>query len=212
MPENIKTLDKSKTFTDKVVEKTFVGIAAEHYKSGVVPTTDVVKRCGNMYTASLYGALASLLGNVDAGTLVRAPASVWENADALQTNKRIGMYAYGSGCAASFFAIRVAGSTAEIHSKLDLTARLEAMEVVPCEDYVTALKVCRAIEQNRDRTDVDRLAPRGQPQRRRVHALGLARQHLAWRLLPFRDRQHVQAKVQAGSRLSGERWRKPWHG
>jgi hydroxymethylglutaryl-CoA synthase len=45
------------------VEKTFLGIAASHYDSAVVPGTDCVKRCGNMYTASLYGALASLLSS-----------------------------------------------------------------------------------------------------------------------------------------------------
>lgn len=126
VPENVATLDRTKTYTDKVVEKTFVGVAAEHYKSAVTPGSDCVQRCGNMYTASLYGALASVVGGAPEG---------------LEVGKRIGLYAFGSGCAASFFALRVNGSTKEIASKLQLKERLAAMDVRPCEEYVTALKL-----------------------------------------------------------------------
>ena len=111
---------------DKVVEKTFLTHAADAYKSQVVPGTDCVKRCGNMYTASLYGAFASLIANVES--------------DAIQ-GKRIGLFAFGSGCAASFFGVRINGSTENIRSKMNLIKRLEAMDVVPCQDYVTALKL-----------------------------------------------------------------------
>lgn len=51
------------------------------------------------------------------------------------------MYAFGSGCAASFYAIRAIGSTKEISEKMNLKARLASMDVRPCEEYVTALKV-----------------------------------------------------------------------
>ncbi|WVQ69689.1 hydroxymethylglutaryl-CoA synthase [Kwoniella botswanensis] len=125
VPETI-SVEKTKTYTDKVVEKTFVGIASEHYKSAVVPGSDCVARCGNMYTASLYGALASVLASAPEG---------------LETGKRIGMYAFGSGCAASFYALRVVGSTKEIAGKLQLKERLASMDVRPCEEYVTALKL-----------------------------------------------------------------------
>jgi hydroxymethylglutaryl-CoA synthase len=80
-----------------------------------------------MYTGSLYGGLASLLSRVDSETL---------------QGKRVSMFAFGSGCAASFFALRVVGSTAEISEKLDLIERLAAMKVVPVEEYVSAMKVC----------------------------------------------------------------------
>lgn len=82
-----------------------------------------------MYTASLYGALASLIANIDS--------------DSIQ-GKRIGMYAFGSGCAASFYGLRINGSTEEIRTKLDLQKRLAAMEVVPCQDYVDALNTREA--------------------------------------------------------------------
>ncbi|KAL7424600.1 3-hydroxy-3-methylglutaryl coenzyme A synthase [Cryptotrichosporon argae] len=119
-------LDKSKTYTDKAVEKAFVGLADAHYRSAVVPGSDCVKRCGNMYTASLYGALASVLANVDSAAL---------------QGKKIGMYAFGSGCAASFYGLKVVGSTAAIQNALNLKERLAAMDVVPCQDYVDALKL-----------------------------------------------------------------------
>ncbi|OCF39192.1 hydroxymethylglutaryl-CoA synthase [Kwoniella heveanensis CBS 569] len=125
VPETVST-DKTKTYTDKAVEKTFVGVAAEHYKSAVVPGSDCVARCGNMYTASLYGALASVIASAPEG---------------LETGKRIGMYAFGSGCAASFYALRVNGSTKEIADKMQLKERLASMDVRPCEEYVTALKL-----------------------------------------------------------------------
>lgn len=126
VPESIKSLDKTKTYTDKAVEKTFIGVAGNHYKSAITPGSDCVQRCGNMYTASLYGALASVLCSAPEG---------------IETGKRIGMYAFGSGCAASFYSLRVNGSTKEIAEKIQLKERLAAMDVRPCEEYVTALKL-----------------------------------------------------------------------
>ena len=70
IPSTIQSLDRSKTYTDKTVEKAFVGLAAEHYKSAVVPSVDCVQRCGNMYTASLYGALASVICSAPNGLKV----------------------------------------------------------------------------------------------------------------------------------------------
>ncbi|OWZ55576.1 hydroxymethylglutaryl-CoA synthase [Cryptococcus neoformans 125.91] len=126
VPESIQSLDKTKTYTDKTVEKAFIGVASEHYKSAVVPGSYCVARCGNMYTASLYGALASVIAS---------------NPEGIEVGKRIGMYAFGSGCAASFFALRVAGSTKEIAEKLQLKERLASMDVRPCQEYVNALKL-----------------------------------------------------------------------
>jgi hydroxymethylglutaryl-CoA synthase len=52
------------------------------------------------------------------------------------------MYAFGSGCAASFYGLRVNGSTKEMSDKMQLKERLASMDVRPCEEYVEALKVC----------------------------------------------------------------------
>lgn len=112
--------------TDKAVEKTFIGLAKAAFANQVEPSMHCARRCGNMYTASLYGGLASLVSAIE-------PAQL--------KGKRISLFAYGSGCASSFFGIRVKGDTTEIREKLDLLKRLESMNVVPCQDYVDALHV-----------------------------------------------------------------------
>lgn len=163
VPESIQSLDKTKTYTDKTVEKAFIGVAAEHYKSAVVPGSDYVARCGNMYTASLYGALASVIAN---------------NPEGIEVGKRIGMYAFGSGCAASFFALRVAGSTKEIAEKMQLKERLASMNVRSCQEYVDALKVSsRCCTKEVTLTVIT--ASRREPQCCQVHAPGIPGQHLA---------------------------------
>ena len=76
IPKDFAQLEKEKTFTDKTVEKAFIALAKDHYKKSVWPGSDCVRRCGNMYTASLYGGLAALLSNVSSEELVRSGSSV----------------------------------------------------------------------------------------------------------------------------------------
>jgi hydroxymethylglutaryl-CoA synthase len=104
-----------------------MAIGKEDYAERVAPSMRCAARCGNMYTASLYGGLSSLLSTVEPQQL---------------KGKRISMYAFGSGCASSFFTLRVKGDTSEIREKLDLLNRLESMKVVPCQEFVDALAVC----------------------------------------------------------------------
>jgi hydroxymethylglutaryl-CoA synthase len=125
-PDALKAMDYQASLTDKNVEKTFIGIAKAAFDKSVEPSMACARRCGNMYTASLYGGLASLLASVPAAEL---------------KGKRITMFAYGSGLASSFYAIRVKGDTSAIAKKMDLLARLGSMKVVPCQDYVDALKL-----------------------------------------------------------------------
>jgi hydroxymethylglutaryl-CoA synthase len=128
-PDELAALPYEKSVTDKSVEKTFIGIAKDAYKRVVDPSMRCAKRCGNMYTGSLYGGLASLVSVVPPEQLL---------------NKRISMFAFGSGSAASFYAIRVKGSTAHIRQTMDLLNRLQSMKVVPCEEYVEAMKLREA--------------------------------------------------------------------
>ncbi len=124
--EELLALTYKQSLTDKSIEKTFVPIAKDLYKKGVEPGLACAKRCGNMYTGSLYGGLASLLSRVDS--------------DALQ-DKRVSFFAFGSGCAASFFSVKIVGSTRLISEKMDLLRRLAEMKIVPCEEYVAGMKV-----------------------------------------------------------------------
>ena len=114
------------SLTDKNLEKTFMAVAKAQFENTVEKGMRCARRCGNMYTASLYGGLASLLASVE-------PAEL--------RGKRISMFAFGSGLASSFFTIKVKGDTTEIREKMDLIRRLESMKVVPCQEYVDALNV-----------------------------------------------------------------------
>lgn len=128
--ESIKAIPYAASLTDKVLEKSFITFAKSAYQSKVNPSLLCAKRCGNMYTASLYGGLASLLSSISPEEL---------------KGKRISMFAYGSGLASSFFVIRVKGDTTEMREKLDLVKRLASIKVVPCQEYVEALKVCNTL-------------------------------------------------------------------
>lgn len=120
VPAEIKAVDYKTSLTDKNVEKTFGALAKKRIASRVQPSMDVPTQCGNMYCASLYSGLCSLLTNVDSATL---------------QGKRIGLFSYGSGLASSLFSVRVRGSTEEMKSKLNLQQRLSARHVVAPEMY-----------------------------------------------------------------------------
>ena len=51
------------------------------------------------------------------------------------------MYAFGGGCAASFFTARVKGDTSQIRETMDLIDRLSRMKVVSPQEFVDALQV-----------------------------------------------------------------------
>ena len=103
-----------------------MALSKADYAARVAPSMRCAARCGNMYTASLYGCLASLLASVEPETLL---------------NKRVSLFSFGSGCASSFWTLRVKGDTSEIKQKMDLIDRLAQMKVVPCQDFVDALAV-----------------------------------------------------------------------
>lgn len=92
----------------------------KRFASRVQPAIQVPTMCGNMYSGSVWGGLISLLSNV--------------SSDELQ-GKRIGVFSYGSGLAASLLSFKVNGSTKDIVEKVDLHKRLDAREVVPPQTY-----------------------------------------------------------------------------
>ncbi|GAA5903740.1 hypothetical protein JCM6882_003401 [Rhodosporidiobolus microsporus] len=126
VPSHLGELPRDQTLLNKEVEKTFTTLSAASFKEKVGPATLTSKKLGNLYTGSLYAALASLLDTVDSATL---------------QGKRVAMYSYGSGLAASFFSLKVKGDTSEIHEKLQLKARLEKNQVRSCEEFIEALKL-----------------------------------------------------------------------
>ncbi|KAJ7917543.1 hydroxymethylglutaryl-CoA synthase [Mycena leptocephala] len=125
-PEAFLSATHAASLKDKNVEKTFVAAGKKSFAQKVDPTMACSRRLGNMYTASLYGCLASLLSTVPSAEL---------------QGKRASLYAFGSGCAGSFWTLRIKGDTSEIAEKMDLVNRLAKMKVVPCQEFVDALEL-----------------------------------------------------------------------
>jgi hydroxymethylglutaryl-CoA synthase len=116
----LRDMDYEKSLTDKGVEKAFMALTKKRFQDRVSPAIQVATMCGNMYCASVWGGLASIVGHVDSATL---------------TGKRIGLFSYGSGLAASFMSFTVKGDVSEMAKKLDIPARLDARRAVPPETY-----------------------------------------------------------------------------
>lgn len=120
VPPEVRDMDYKKSLTDKVVEKTFMALTKKRFQERVNPAIQVATMCGNMYCASVWGGLASLLSHIDSTTL---------------QGKRIGLFSYGSGLAASFCSFRVVGSTEKISKVLDIANRLTQRRAVAPETY-----------------------------------------------------------------------------
>ncbi|RYO94193.1 hypothetical protein DL766_002722 [Monosporascus sp. MC13-8B] len=120
VPGEVRDMDYKTSLTDKVIEKTFMALTKKRFSERVSPALQVATLCGNMYCASLWGGLASLISHVDSATL---------------QGKRIGLFSYGSGLAASFMSLRVIGSTERISKILDIPNRLATRRAVSPETY-----------------------------------------------------------------------------
>ncbi|WAQ82373.1 hypothetical protein PtA15_2A690 [Puccinia triticina] len=139
------SIPRAKSYNNKEIEKTFVKLSEAIYKAKVVPTTQCMKRLGNMYTASLYGALGSLIDSVGASEDV--------------VGKKVAMFSYGSGLASSFFQIEFRGDVKEMREKIDLKARLASMTVSPCAEWIEALKV------REEKHNINNYTPEGEVQK-----------------------------------------------
>ncbi|KAI4524668.1 hypothetical protein K525DRAFT_266806 [Schizophyllum commune Loenen D] len=123
---DFKSLDYDASLRDKNLGRTFVAASKASFATKTDPSMACSRRLGNMYTASLYGCLASLIACV-------SPADL--------SGRRISMYAFGGGCAASFFTARVKGDTSQIRETMDLVDRLPNMKVVSPQEFVDALQL-----------------------------------------------------------------------
>lgn len=121
---NLAKLDYEKSLTDKSIEKTFVGVTKKLCEERVQPSLIVPTNTGNMYTGSLYASLASLMYYVGSEKL---------------QGKRVGLFSYGSGLAASLFSLRVAGDISYINKLLDLDNKLNSRAVETPEQYEAAI-------------------------------------------------------------------------
>ncbi|KAJ5648459.1 hypothetical protein N7490_004831 [Penicillium lividum] len=116
----LRDLDYAASLTDKAVEKTFMALTKKRFADRVSPGLQVAGLCGNMYTATVYAGLASLLSHV-----TFSPSEP----------KRIGLFSYGSGLASSLFSAKIVGDVSVMVEKLNLKNRLEARNVLAPAAY-----------------------------------------------------------------------------
>jgi hydroxymethylglutaryl-CoA synthase len=105
------------------VEARLEELAAASYEELVAPGLAAVARIGNTYTASLYLCLASLL----------------EERGARLGGRRLGLFSYGSGCCAEFFAGTVPGSIGQV-ADAGIAAMLAARTRIDVDTYERSLE------------------------------------------------------------------------
>ncbi|KAF4766653.1 hypothetical protein HAV15_010458 [Penicillium sp. str.  len=147
VPAAVRDIEQTASLTDKEIEKTCIGLSKEKFSKRVQPSITAPTNCGNMYTASVYSGLVSLLSNVPSEQL---------------QNKRIGMFSYGSGLASTLFSFRVKGDTSRIAGQVRLNERLESRTPVSPEFYNEMCDLREKAYQQKNYTpvgSVDTLAP-----------------------------------------------------
>ncbi|QSQ16012.1 hydroxymethylglutaryl-CoA synthase family protein [Myxococcus landrumensis] len=102
-----------------------VAKSSASYDAQVATSLGLNSRIGNVYTASLYLALAGLL----------------QREGAQLASQRIGLLSYGSGCMAEFYSGVVGEKAAERMARADLEGVLARRERVSIEEYERLMKL-----------------------------------------------------------------------
>lgn len=126
IPDEIKNLSYEESLTDKTVEKTFLTLAKEKFQKRCAPSLNGPTNTGNMYTASVFSSLASLLTFVDQDQLA---------------GKRISLFSYGSGLASSLYSLVVKGDISTIVKNLELKHLLDDRVTLAPQEYEACLEL-----------------------------------------------------------------------
>jgi hydroxymethylglutaryl-CoA synthase len=110
LDESITSLNYDQSLTDKGVEKTFMALTKKRFDQRIYDGTLSGRLVGNMYTASVFASLASILTLASADELL---------------GQRIGVFSYGSGLASSFYSFKVVDDVSPITATMNLEQRLE---------------------------------------------------------------------------------------
>lgn len=124
------TLTGDESYQNRDLEKAAQQVAKPFYDDKVQPTTLIPKQVGNMYTASLYAAFASLLHNKNSKLV----------------GKRIIMFSYGSGLSATMFSLKVNEgqhpfSLSNIATVMNVAEKLKSRHEFPPEKFVEIMKL-----------------------------------------------------------------------
>ncbi|KAF9173009.1 Hydroxymethylglutaryl-CoA synthase, cytoplasmic [Mortierella sp. AD010] len=123
------------SYYDKGLERGMMQFTKADYQKKVVPSIYASTNVGNMYTASVWACLSSLLSSTPDEEIV---------------DKRIGVFSYGSGSAATFFSLKVVASTQKFRDTLLITDRLEKRVKVTPQVFAEHLKLREETAQLKD--------------------------------------------------------------
>ncbi|XP_020586890.1 hydroxymethylglutaryl-CoA synthase [Phalaenopsis equestris] len=128
--EPFLNLSGDESYQNRDLEKIAQQVSKQFYDEKVKPSTLIPKQVGNMYTASLYAALASVIHNKHS-TLV---------------DQRIVMFSYGSGLASTMFSLKLNGgqhpfSLSHIASVLNVVEKLEARQEFSPEKFIETMQL-----------------------------------------------------------------------
>ncbi|KAK7309003.1 hypothetical protein RJT34_05397 [Clitoria ternatea] len=124
------TLSGDESYQSRDLEKASQQAAKSLYDEKVQPTTLIPKQVGNMYTASLYAAFASLI----------------HNKHSTLTGQRVILFSYGSGLTATMFSLRLRDSQhpfslSNIAGVMNVDGKLKSRHEFPPEKFVETLKL-----------------------------------------------------------------------
>ncbi|KAJ8555707.1 hypothetical protein K7X08_013203 [Anisodus acutangulus] len=127
-----ESLTGEESYQSRDLEKASQQVAKPFYDEKVQPTTLIPKQVGNMYTASLYAAFASLLHNKH---------------DTL-AGQRVIMFSYGSGLTATMFSLKFNKgqhpfSLSNIASVMNVAEKLKSRHEFTPEKFVEILKLMK---------------------------------------------------------------------
>ncbi|KAK0618489.1 hydroxymethylglutaryl-CoA synthase [Bombardia bombarda] len=123
VPAGLRGLSYQDSLTSKELEKNFIVATKAKFDARIKPCIEAPSICGNMYTASTYCSLISLLSNIDLDAAA---------------GKSIGVFSYGSGIAATLFTLKVVGDVKPMVQAIDFMARLSKRKVATPEEYEDA--------------------------------------------------------------------------
>lgn len=128
--EDLKGRTLEDTLVDKGVEKTCMKASEMLFTKKTLPTLLLAKQVGNMYTASLYGGLASLLAQKTAEEVA---------------GTRIMAFSYGSGLASALYSLKFTQDrhliTRLVTNCSDTVRRLEERKCLLPEEFERILKL-----------------------------------------------------------------------
>ncbi|XP_062074180.1 hydroxymethylglutaryl-CoA synthase [Humulus lupulus] len=124
------TLSSDESYQSRDLEKASQQVAKPLYDAKVQPTTLIPKQVGNMYTASLYAAFASLIHDKSSEL----------------DGKRVMMFSYGSGLTSTMFSLQFRDgqhpfSLANIATVMNVGGKLKSRHEVVPEKFIETLKL-----------------------------------------------------------------------